>query len=100
MTERIMSQKIIDRFLPEYASAMVAYLTSEACGVSEKIFEVGGGYYSRVAIAQGRGVIFEDFPSIAEIDASFEELADVKDYFEASVSEVLMPQIIERFSIG
>ncbi|HJT92617.1 MAG TPA: SDR family NAD(P)-dependent oxidoreductase [Mycobacterium sp.] len=99
MTERIMSQEMLNRFRPEYASAMVAYLATEACGVSGQIFEIGGGYYSRVAIVQGNGVVFDEVPSVEEIHARFDELSDISAYFEASGSDDLMPRLLERISL-
>ncbi len=60
MTDDIMPPKLLEALEPQNVSPVVAYLASEACAESGRIFSVGGGYVARVAIVEGEGVTFDD----------------------------------------
>ena len=100
MTERIMTAELLAKFRPEYTSAMVAFLASDACEVSGQIFEVGGGYYSRVAIVQGGGVVFDDVPSPDDIAAALERIGDLTEIFEPKGSDDLMPRLLGKLGLS
>ncbi|MBV1904863.1 MAG: SDR family NAD(P)-dependent oxidoreductase [Pseudomonadales bacterium] len=57
MTEQVMSPKLAPMMQPEYVSAMVAFLSSDECDLSGQIVECGMGYYSKVQIVEGAGVL-------------------------------------------
>jgi NAD(P)-dependent dehydrogenase (short-subunit alcohol dehydrogenase family) len=60
MTEDIMPPKLLEVLEPENVSPLVAFLASEACTETGRIFSVGGGYVARVAIVEGAGATFAD----------------------------------------
>ncbi len=74
MTFTVMPEEVIDKIGPEYVAPIVAWLCSDSCNVSGKMFSAGGGYFSRAAVIEGRGVVFDTGRSItvemiaAEID--------------------------------
>ncbi|QIZ37982.1 SDR family NAD(P)-dependent oxidoreductase [Saccharopolyspora sp. ASAGF58] len=100
MTERIMDEELQKRFRPEYVSAMVAFLASENCAENGRIFELGGGYYSRVAVVQGEGVVFDDVPTPEQIEERLTALSDVSEPFEAAGSDDLMPRLRQRLAMS
>lgn len=59
LTATVMPSEIVARIKPEYVAPIVAYICSEQCQVSGKIFSAGGGYYSRAAVIEGPGVFFD-----------------------------------------
>lgn len=59
MTFTVMPEEIIGRLKPEYVAPMVAWLCSDICGVSGKMFSAGGGYFSRAAVVEGDGVVLD-----------------------------------------
>jgi NAD(P)-dependent dehydrogenase (short-subunit alcohol dehydrogenase family) len=79
MTEDIMPPALLERLEPEYVSPLVAYLASEACTDTGRIFSVGGGYIARVAILEGAGVAFDGVPDPDEIAARWDEVTAVDD---------------------
>lgn len=60
MTEDVMPPQLLEVLQPENVSPLVAYLASEDCDESGRIFSVGGGYIARVAIVEGPGATFEE----------------------------------------
>ncbi len=77
MTEDIMPPALLDRLEPEYVSPLVAYLASESCTDTGRVFSVGGGYMARVALLEGPGATFDDVPSpedVADAWSRIEEL--------------------------
>lgn len=53
---QVMPQELLDALRPEFVAPLVAYLCSEECKESGYIYSVGGGYFSRVAYFEGKGV--------------------------------------------
>jgi hypothetical protein len=53
-----MPEDVIGKVKPEYVAPIVAWLCSEQCKVSGKMFSAGGGYFSRAAVVEGPGVVF------------------------------------------
>ncbi len=67
MTEDIMPPQLLEKLEPEYVSPLVAYLASESCTESGKIYSVGGGYMARVAILEGDGATFDGVPTPEDV---------------------------------
>ncbi len=77
MTEDIMPPQLLERLEPEYVSPLVAYLASEGCTDTGRVYSVGGGYVARVAILEGEGVTFDDVPSPDDIAEQWEQANEV-----------------------
>jgi NAD(P)-dependent dehydrogenase (short-subunit alcohol dehydrogenase family) len=58
LTATVLPMEIIEKVRPEYVAPIVAWMCSEQCTVSGKIFTAGGGYFSRAAVVEGPGVFF------------------------------------------
>ncbi len=90
MTEDIMPPQLLERLEPENVSPLVAYLASETCTDTGKIYSVGGGYMARVAILEGEGATFDGVPSpddVAEKWAAINELGSDPAEFTHGVME-------------
>jgi NAD(P)-dependent dehydrogenase (short-subunit alcohol dehydrogenase family) len=74
MTEDIMPAQLLEKLQPEYVSPLVAYLASEACTTSGRIYSVGGGYMARVAIVEGEGTTFAAVPTPDQVADQWDEL--------------------------
>ncbi len=77
MTEDIMPPQLLEKLEPEYVSPLVAYLASESCTESGKIYSVGGGYMARVAILEGEGATFEGVPTPEDVADQWSEVNTV-----------------------
>lgn len=77
MTEDVMPPQLLERLEPEYVSPLVAYLASEACTETGRIYSVGGGYMARVAILEGEGITFDGVPDVDAIADRVDELNQV-----------------------
>jgi NAD(P)-dependent dehydrogenase (short-subunit alcohol dehydrogenase family) len=82
MTEDIMPPQLLERLEPEYVSPLVAYLASEACTDTGRIFSVGGGYMARVAIVEGAGTAFDDVPTPDDVADRWEQITTLGDHQE------------------
>jgi NAD(P)-dependent dehydrogenase (short-subunit alcohol dehydrogenase family) len=58
LTFTVMPEDVIGKVKPDYVAPIVAWLCSEQCDVTANMFCAGGGYYSRAAIVEGPGVVF------------------------------------------
>ena len=77
MTEDIMPAELLDRLEPEYVSPLVAYLASEACTDTGRIFSVGGGYFARVALLEGEGATFDAVPTPEDVADAWSQISEV-----------------------
>jgi hypothetical protein len=56
---------------------MVAYLCSEQCTRTGEIWAAGVGYFSRVEFREGQGVRVPGTPTIEDVAASIDRIADL-----------------------
>jgi NAD(P)-dependent dehydrogenase (short-subunit alcohol dehydrogenase family) len=77
MTEDIMPPQLLEVLEPENVSPLVAYLASEACTETGRIYSVGGGYIARVAIVEGPGATFEAGFTPDDVADRFDAINDV-----------------------
>ncbi|MFA9431328.1 SDR family oxidoreductase [Egicoccus sp. AB-alg2] len=77
MTEDIMPPQLLERLEPDYVSPLVAYLASEACTDTGRIYSVGGGYMARVAILEGEGATFDGVPTPEDVADSWDRIQQV-----------------------
>lgn len=59
LTFTVMPEDVIGKVKPEYVAPIVAWLCSENCSETARMFSAGGGYFSRAAIVEGPGVVFD-----------------------------------------
>jgi NAD(P)-dependent dehydrogenase (short-subunit alcohol dehydrogenase family) len=77
MTEDLMPPELVARMKPELVSPMVAYLCSEQCTRTGEIWAAGVGYFSRVEFREGQGVRVPGTPTIEDVAASIDRIADL-----------------------
>ncbi len=68
LTEDVFPAAMHEKLKPEFVSPMVAYLCSEECQESGSVFTAAGGYFSRAAIVEGKGVFFENAGQVTPED--------------------------------
>jgi 3-hydroxyacyl-CoA dehydrogenase/3a,7a,12a-trihydroxy-5b-cholest-24-enoyl-CoA hydratase len=59
MTETVLPKDLIDALKPEYVSALVGWLCHESCKENGGLFEVGGGFYSKLRWERTQGKTFK-----------------------------------------
>lgn len=59
LTFTVMPEEVIGKVKPDYVAPIVAWLCSELCEESAKMYSAGGGYFSRAAVVEGPGVVFD-----------------------------------------
>lgn len=59
LTFTVLPEEVIGNVKPEYVAPAVAWLSSNQCDQSGIIISAGGGYFSRVAIVEAPGVVFD-----------------------------------------
>ena len=59
LTFTVMPEDVIGKVKPEFVAPIVAWLCSESCEESGKMYSAGGGYFSRAAVVEGEGVVFD-----------------------------------------
>jgi NAD(P)-dependent dehydrogenase (short-subunit alcohol dehydrogenase family) len=79
MTEDVMPPQLLERLEPHHVSPLVAYLASETCTETGRIYSVGGGYMARVAILEGEGATFDDVPTPEDVAAAWDRIDRVGD---------------------
>ncbi len=56
MTETILDKEMVEALNPQYVSPLVSYLCHDECPVSGALFEVGGGWHTRLRWQRTKGV--------------------------------------------
>ncbi len=64
LTFTVMPEDVIGKVKPEYVAPVVAWLCSEECNETAKMISAGGGYFSRAAVVEGPGVVFDSSKEI------------------------------------
>src|SRR5258708_25467559 len=59
LTETVLPKELMDELKPEYVSPLVAYLCHESCEETGGVFEVGGGFYSKLRWQRTEGKMFK-----------------------------------------
>ncbi len=94
MTETVLPKELLDALKPEYVSALVAKLAHESTEDTGGLYEVGGGFYSKLRWERTVGKTFRLGRNITpdDIDASWKEITsfDKADH-PGSVAESMQP---------
>jgi len=79
LTFTVMPEEIIGKVKPEFVAPVVAWLCSERCRVSARMFSAGGGYFSRAAVVEGPGVTLDTHQEITieMIEDNMEQIANL-----------------------
>jgi len=79
MTEDIMSDKIKPLVKPEFVTPIVAWFCAEENTTSGDVVEAGAGYYAKVQIVEGAGVVLGggEIPTPEEIQANYDKITDM-----------------------
>ncbi len=77
LTFTVMPEEVIGKIKPEFVAPIVAWLCSDQCEETAKMFSAGGGYFSRAAIIEGPGVVFNTEKEIT-IEMIIEKLDEIR----------------------
>ena len=94
MTETILPKDLLDALKPEYVSALVAILAHESNQETGGLYEVGGGFYSKLRWERTAGTMFAlgAIPSPEQVQAKWHDITSFdKSEHPASVNESLKP---------
>jgi putative sterol carrier protein len=80
LTEGVLPPEIFEKLKPEFVAPLVLYLCSEGCRENGMIFNAGMGYFNRVGIVTGPGVMIGDgktVPTVEEIHKSWDGISNL-----------------------
>ncbi|HRI09299.1 MAG TPA: SDR family NAD(P)-dependent oxidoreductase, partial [Nannocystaceae bacterium] len=96
MTESVMPKELIDALRPEYVSPLVAWLCHEECEETGGLFELGGGFYSKLRWERTQGVTYRlgRDVTVEGLRARWKEIVDFgKSTHPADVNAALQPVV-------
>ena len=81
MTEDIMSDKIKPLVKPEFVTPIVAWFCAEENTTSGDVVEAGAGYYAKVQIVEGAGVVLGggEIPTPELIQGNYDKITDMSE---------------------
>jgi (3R)-3-hydroxyacyl-CoA dehydrogenase / 3a,7a,12a-trihydroxy-5b-cholest-24-enoyl-CoA hydratase / enoyl-CoA hydratase 2 len=94
LTETVLPKELIDALRPEYVSPLVAYLAHESCKETGGLFEVGGGYFSKLRWQRTSGKTFALGRPISPeaVERALPEITDFsKATFPADITQSMAP---------
>ena len=79
LTQDVLPPPVLEKLKPELVSPIAAYLCSEECTESGSVWVTGGGYFSRAAIVEGKGVAFDPSGEITieQIRENWDKIKDI-----------------------
>jgi len=80
MTETVLPPELLENLKPEYVAPLVAWLCHEKCPENGGLFEVGGGFYSKLRWERTKGKAFGvgKAVSIEKLQSTWAEITDFK----------------------
>jgi 3-hydroxyacyl-CoA dehydrogenase/3a,7a,12a-trihydroxy-5b-cholest-24-enoyl-CoA hydratase len=102
LTETVLPQDLVDALKPEFVSPLVAWLCHEDCSETGGLYEVGGGFFSKlrwqrskgVTVRLGKAITPELVASQSKAITSFEDVT-----YPATIHESTAP-IMENIQAG
>lgn len=99
LTATVMPPDVIDKLKPEFVAPMVAWMCSDECEVSGQLFSAGGGYFSRIAVIEGQGVMYDldkEF-TVDDVSANIGEIMNVEGGTEFESVTEQTTKVLSRF---
>jgi NAD(P)-dependent dehydrogenase (short-subunit alcohol dehydrogenase family) len=97
LTATVMPPEMVERLRPEWVSPMAAWLCSEQCEESGRIFTAGAGYFSRAFISEAPGVFLDNKEDIT-IEKVAENMERIMDPAGAVEFNTLAEQTMKALS--
>lgn len=98
MTEGILPKDILEILDPKHVAPMVAYLAHESCTETGSIYEIGGGWYSKVRIQRSKGITLGSTNEIATAEMIHDHIENIKDFTHSSNPSSIMDSLKELIS--
>ena len=76
MTATVMNKEMLEKLHPRYVVPLVAFLVHDECPENGSLFELGGGFYSKVRYQRSAGVVFSNCPTPEDIAKNFDQIVD------------------------
>ncbi|MBP7063504.1 SDR family oxidoreductase [Ferrovibrio sp.] len=96
MTEALFPPKLLPYLKPEYITAAVVYLCSEACNATGDIISAGAGFYAKAQVVEAEGVFFGAGSSVTP-DMIAEQYARIADMSQARPYAAAMEEVAKIF---
>ena len=78
LTEDVLPPELFEKLKPEFVAPLVLYLCSEQCTGTGAVYNAGMGYYNRVAVVTGPGVVVGDGKEIPTPEAVAASMGKIK----------------------
>jgi len=94
LTETVLPKELIDALRPEYVSPLVAYLCHESCSDTGGLFEVGGGFFSKLRWQRTEGELMPTGRPISpeEVGAAWPKITNFeKATFPPDITSSMQP---------
>ena len=101
LTEDVLPPDLFEKLTPEFVAPLVLYLCSEQCPVNGSIYNAGMGYFNRVGILTGKGVVIGDgkvFPTPEDVAANMEKVKSLDGAEEFKSATAAFGPMLEAFS--
>jgi len=100
MTETVLPPNFVDALRPEFVTPMVVYLSHETCEETGSIFELGGGWVSKVRWQRSQGYSFAKLDFKAEdVAENFEKISDFSNPTYPTSPEDAFGPIVENLKL-
>jgi len=77
LTQDVLPAELFQRLNPEFVAPLIVYLCSEKCKETGRIYNAGAGYFNRVALLTGEGILLGEGlrpPSAEEVSQHWEAI--------------------------
>ena len=101
LTEDVLPPDLFEKLTPEFVAPLVLYLSSEQCPVNGAIYNAGMGYFNRVAILTGTGVVVGDGKealSVEDVAANMDKIKSLDGAEEFSSATAAFGPMLDAFS--
>jgi len=88
LTEDVFPPDFFEKTKPDFVAPIVLYLCSESCPMTGGIYNAAAGYFNRVAMKTGPGVVIKgtsEFPTVEDLIANksaIDNMSQAKEFFQ------------------